>query len=375
MGYIRFSSLSQDFHDVRIIIIDDILAPPSSADTIARASSPGLRASATFARPASRPRGWFVVRFAAYVRLVPGGHRRGAVTLNPISTVRNASWLGDPTASERIVETLESGSVVYIPDLGFPITDDERAFFGTDALNLSSKNVSYDPSTRAVRGLKSSHSATDTGKAVLGEMMARYLRFGEELFAVLLGEYAQRLTTARTSFRPVEIEGRNSRTVGSNDTLLHVDSFSSRPLAGQRILRMFTNVNPDGQARTWKVGEPFEDVAKRFVPKVKNPWLGERAALQLFRLTKSYRTLYDHYMLRVQMTMKADAAYQRSVPQTRVDFPPGSTWICFTDQVSHAALSGRHVLEQTFYLPVERMERAARSPLRVLESMLDRRLA
>ncbi len=42
------------------------------------------------------------------------------------------------------------------------------------------------------------------------------------------------------------------------------------PLAGQRILRMFTNVNPDGKARAWKVGEPFEDVAKRFVPQVRN---------------------------------------------------------------------------------------------------------
>ncbi len=97
--------------------------------------------------------------------------------------------------------------------------------------------------------------------------------------------------------------------------------------------------------------------------------------LRLFQITKSYRTLYDHYMMRLQMTTKADAAYQRSVPQTRVEFPPGSTWICFTDQVSHAVLSGRHVLEQTYYLPVERMERAERSPLRVLESMLDRRLA
>lgn len=270
---------------------------------------------------------------------------------------------------------LESGSILYIPDLGFPIKDEERTFFDDDFLHLSSKNVSYDPTTRVVRGLKSKHPATDTEKVTLGEMMARYARFGEELFADLLGEYAERLTTARTSFRPVEIHGRESRTAGSNDTLLHVDSFSSRPLANQRILRIFTNVNPEGQARIWKVGEPFEDVAKRFVPQLKEPPLGQRAALRLLRVTKSYRTLYDHYMLRLQTKMKADAAYQRSVSQTQVEFPAGSTWICFTDQVSHAALAGRHVLEQTYYLPVERMERAERSPLRVLESMLDRRLA
>ncbi len=205
-------------------------------------------------------------------------------------------------------------------------------------------------------------------------MMARFARFGEELFASMLGEYAARLTTARTSFRPVEIEGGGARTVGSNDTLLHVDSFSSRPMANQRILRIFTNVNPGDRPRSWNVGEPFEDVARRFAPQLKAPFPGQREIMHLLRITKSYRTLYDHYMLRMQMTMKADADYQRTVPQTRIDFPPGSTWICFTDQVSHAVLSGRHMLEQTYYLPVERMAHPERSPLRVLETIYDRPL-
>lgn len=269
---------------------------------------------------------------------------------------------------------LESGSVVYIPDLGFPTKEEERAFFEPDFLRLNSKNVSWDPMTNAVRGLKSSHSASDAELAVLGAMMARFARFGEELFTSLLGEYAERLTTARTSFRPVEIEGRKSRTVGSNDALLHVDSFSSRPMGNQRILRIFTNVNPGDRPRVWRVGEPFDKVAKRFAPHLKRPCPGQRAVMHLLKLTKSYRTLYDHYMLRLQMKMKADEEYQRSVEQTRIEFPPGSTWICFTDQVSHAVLSGQHLLEQTYYLPVERMSREERSPLRVLESLLGRPL-
>jgi hypothetical protein len=210
--------------------------------------------------------------------------------------------------------------------------------------------------------------------AALGQMMARYAQFSGDLCASLLGDFARRLDIARTSFRPVEVEGRKARTVGSDDTLLHVDAFSSRPMAGRRILRVFTNVNPVGKPRVWNVGEPFEDLARRFVPRMRKPLPGERAALRLLYVTKSYRTLYDHYMLRLHDDMKGDSEYQRTVPFTRVELAAGATWMCFTDQVSHAALSGQHVLEQTFYGDVEQMARPERSPLKVLESMIQRPL-
>ena len=52
----------------------------------------------------------------------------------------------------------------------------------------------------------------------------------------------------------------------------------------------------------------------------------------------------------------------------------GSSWLCFTDQVLHAAMAGHHALEQTFYVPVEQMAMPALSPLRVLEAMRGRAL-
>ena len=295
-------------------------------------------------------------------------------SMNPIATIRNDSWRDDPHVSEEAVSELESGRVLYIPDLVFPIEEHEKLFFEDDFLHLSSKNVSYDPSTNEVRGLKSTQAMTNENKVALGRMMARYAQFCRDLCASLLGGYAEQLDIARTSFRPVEVEGRKSRTVGSDDTLLHVDSFSSRPMAGRRILRVFTNVSPVGKPRVWNVGEPFEDLAKRFVPRMRQPWLGERALLRMLYVTKSYRTLYDHYMLHLHDGMKADSEYQRTVPQTRVELAAGATWICFTDQVSHAALSGQHVFEQTFYCDVEHMARSERSPLKVLESMIQRPL-
>ena len=295
-------------------------------------------------------------------------------SMDPLATIENASWLGDPDGREEAVSALESGQVLYIPDLGFPIEPPEARFFDDDKLCLSSKNVSYDPSTNEVRGLGSTGGASDEDRAALGRMMARYAQFCRDLCASLLGDYAMGLNMARTSFRPMEIEGRKSRTVGSDDTLLHVDSFSSRPVAGRRIMRVFTNVSPEGKPRVWNVGEPFENLARRFAPLMRKPLPGERGLLRLLFVTKSYRTLYDHYMLRLHDDMKGDSEYQRTVARTRIELAAGATWMCFTDQVSHAALSGQHVFEQTFYRDVEDMARPDRSPLKILESLIQRPL-
>ena len=73
--------------------------------------------------------------------------------------------------------------------------------------------------------------------------------------------------------------------------------------------------------------------------------------------------------------MKADQDYQRQAEQVVHDFPAGSTWMCFTDQVSHAALAGQHQFEQTFRLPLKQMRSADTSPLRVLEGLAGRKLA
>jgi len=294
--------------------------------------------------------------------------------MNPLVTIRNASLRADSGARVEAVSALESGNVLYIPDLGFPIEAGEKRFFDDDYLELSSKNVSFDPSTGEVRGIKSTKDGDGGAKPAVGAMMARYAQFSRDLCVLLLGDFASRLDIARTSFRPVEIEGRKARTVGSDDTLLHVDAFSSRPMTGRRILRVFTNVNPVGKPRVWNVGEPFDDLARRFVPRMRKPWPGERAALRLLYVTKSYRTLYDHYMLRLHDDMKGDAEYQRTVPHVRVELAAGATWMCFTDQVSHAALTGQHVLEQTFYGDVEHMIRPERSPLKVLESLVQQPL-
>jgi hypothetical protein len=178
----------------------------------------------------------------------------------------------------------------------------------------------------------------------------------------------------RTSLRPAEIAGRKS-SWRKDDTRLHVDAFPSQPTHGNRILRVFCNVNPAGRPRVWRVGEPFEEVARRFLPGIGRPFPGSARLKRLVGLTKSVQSEYDFVMLKLHDAMKADDAYQRSVGQEPVNFRPGTTWICYADSVSHAALSGQHQFEQTIEIPLDAMKDAAKSPLRILERMRSRALA
>jgi hypothetical protein len=137
---------------------------------------------------------------------------------------------------------------------------------------------------------------------------------------------------------------------------------------------LFCNVNPQGKVRTWRVGEPFPAVAQRFWPKLARSSALKRRLLCWLRVTKELRSELDHYMLELHDAMKGDDHYQRTAPQQTIDFPAGSAWACFTDQVSHAAMAGQHQFEQTFTLPVEAMADPQTSPLRVLERLAGRPL-
>jgi hypothetical protein len=153
-----------------------------------------------------------------------------------------------------------------------------------------------------------------------------------------------------------------------------VDAFPSTPTAGKRILRVFTNVNPNGRGRDWRLGESFEGVARSFVGRARGYSAVSALLLNAVGATKSYRTAYDHLMLNMHDMMKADETYQRDAKQNGFSFPPGSTWIVYTDQVSHAAMAGQHLFEQTFYLPVSAMADPSKGPLRILERVTGRPL-
>lgn len=267
------------------------------------------------------------------------------------------------------VDALESGMILFAPHLPFELSAPERRFLSPACLDGKSKNVSFRPGSGALQGAR----CEGTEREEMLTMLRRYHQHSHALVKGLCPGYRDALTLGFTSFRPAEIAGR-STSWRKDDTRLHVDAFPSRPLQGRRILRVFTNVNPAG-ARLWRVGEPFEQVATTFLPHIRPPFPASSWLLHQLRITKDYRTQYDHFMLGIHDRMKADEQYQARVAQTEVAIPPGATWACFTDSVSHAAMSGQFAFEQTFYLPVDAMHHPARSPLRVLERLVGHPLA
>ena len=91
-------------------------------------------------------------------------------------------------------------------------------------------------------------------------------------------------------------------------------------------------------------------------------------------ITKGLRTPYDDIMRQLRNIAKVDVDYQKNTARKVVEFPPGSSWVLFTDNVLHGALKGQYAFEQTFWLDVTAMREPERSLLRVLERLSARPL-
>lgn len=292
--------------------------------------------------------------------------RRSVIEELPIS-----EWHGpfDAMLRDQAIDALEAGRVLMLAQLPFRVTPDELFLLAPRIMGSERKNISFDPAAGTVNNT----ALQGDDRAKLIAMLRRFGDAAEQMLRDLLPGYAATMERARTSFRPAEIAGR-AYSPRHDDRLLHVDAFPSRPMRGHRILRLFCNIALDGAPRAWRVGEPFPDFARQFLPRTGGALPGSAWLLEQLGITKGRRSEYDRIMLRLHDTGKLDASYQSGAPKADVAFPAGTTWLCFTDQVLHAALAGHCALEQTFHLPVAAMARPERSPLRVLEQLAGRAL-
>jgi hypothetical protein len=305
-------------------------------------------------------------------RAAVGGLRSGAGA-DPVERLDLCDWSGacPPEDRERALAALERGKIVFLPHLSFELTAEESRFLDPGVSDGKAKNISFDPRTGAIGGASLAGGERDA----LSALLRRFGRDAEALLSGLFPDYAAQLERRRASLRPVSID-RRQMSYRKDDTRLHADAFPSQPVQGRRILRVFANVNAAGAARVWRVGGPFADYAGRFLPRQRlYPMPGAAAALACLGVTKGRRTAYDWLMLSLHDRAKADAAYQQEGVIAELRFPPGSSWIVYTDLVPHAAIAGQHALEQTFYLPVAAMRDPELSPLRILERLTRRRLA
>ena len=286
--------------------------------------------------------------------------------ITAIQTLHAHRWdLSDLSQAQRepLLALLEEGGVICLPELPGPAEKPEfQALLDARWADPKAKNISLDP----VRGLKGALGDATVQQAMT-DLLVGYQQQALALVHAIAPHYQSALRVAPASLRLMKVQGRET-SWRKDDSRLHIDAFPSRPNYGERILRVFHNLNPR-EPRVWRVGANFEEVAARFAPQLPPYSAFKARALEMIRVTKSLRSAYDHQMLALHDAMKADMDWQASCPQLTVPFAPGSTWVCYSDQTSHAVMSGQFMLEQTLHLPVAAMREPAHAPLRVLESL------
>jgi 3-deoxy-D-manno-oct-2-ulosonic acid (Kdo) hydroxylase len=271
-------------------------------------------------------------------------------------------------------EQLEAGNVLFINriPIDFSGTDYEFLINQRQSDAAYRKNIAYRPSRDVLTG-----AARGSDQERLRRLMREFSRQAVQLLSRLLPRYAAGWKTDYASLRPFEEEGRDLSLHARND-LLHFDAFPTRPTHGGRIMRFFINLHPS-RPRVWLTTDGFEALAERFADEAGLVAMGRRAASpvrrqlsklgRLAHLPQSRRSPYDVIMHRFHNFLKENEDFQKSCTKQRWEFPPRSSWIVFTDMVSHAVLSGQLAMEQTFIVPRRLMVHPELAPAGVLERL------
>jgi hypothetical protein len=278
---------------------------------------------------------------------------------------------------------LEGGAILFFPQSPIRLGEEDHAFL----LNQQQagagyhKNIAYRPTEDRVTGLVKS---SDHSEARLQRIMRDYSNAVVRFLSGFLAPYQQQWHLDYASFRPQAEESRDLALRKRND-LLHTDAFPTRPTNGDRILRFFNNVNPSA-ARNWMTGGVFGDLVRQFAVQAPAP-AGKialpspvsaaskaRQAIGSVGLVHAIapqlaRSPYDAFMMDFHNFLKENESYQRDCAKEYFNFPPGASWMVYTDTVSHAVLSGQYALEQTFLVSHGAMVDPVSSPLSVLEQM------
>ena len=291
------------------------------------------------------------------------------MTHSPIIPIDIDNWQPSPRTGANWQEMLEGGAVLYCPALRFGLEKGEERFLDASFSDARRKSIYI----RADRPGLFGTEVAEPERRGLRAMLERFEAQSMGLLAGLFPGYSGLIRAAGTSYRP-RPTGRPEAALSwrKDDTRLHVDAFPSNPTQGMRILRVFANIGT--VPRVWRVGEPFEQMARHFLERIPEPRPLVAQLSHRLGITKRPRSAYDHYMLYLHDLAKADLGYQRDSSQLTFAFAPDSVWICYSDQVMHAAMSGQFMMEQTAHLPAAALAFPAQAPLAVLERLAGRPL-
>jgi hypothetical protein len=292
------------------------------------------------------------------------------------------SW--PPTQPIDYRPELEAGNIVFFPSTPFALPEDSKNFLRN--LNFSGgaihKNIAYRTASDKITGIANDAALRERVLTIFRDYCRNVIQFVSEL----LPDYAREWKLDYASFRPLEEEGRDLPVNKRND-LIHTDAFPSRPTDGDLILRVFTNISP-AKSRVWITSEPFRKVAECYARDAGLDHIAAGASSSAGRLFDSLarvlhslglpavpRSPYDRFMLRFHDYLKHNTEFQSHSTKHRFEFPPGSTWLVFTDVVPHSVQSGQHALEQTFIVARRSLANPENAPAAILERLCSRPLS
>ena len=285
-----------------------------------------------------------------------------------------------PTAPDTIpiqpdaalADRLERGEIVPFSPCPFslPAGDDLNFLLHQRIKSAAHKNISYDPASDALAGFR---FRTGGDPRRLQRLLHDFGDQASAWLAGLLPRYSEHWQRDRVTLRTEEEATRKLRLTARND-LLHFDAFPSRPSCGDRILRLFVNINP-ADDRVWMTSDTFASILKQFGDQVGLPaysddtWarrLGQGILRQL-QPGLAERTAYDRFMLKLHHFLKNNLEYQDRAPRRLWHFATGTAWLLFADAVAHAELRGQFALEHSFFIAAAGLSRRDESPAALLE--------
>jgi 3-deoxy-D-manno-oct-2-ulosonic acid (Kdo) hydroxylase len=279
----------------------------------------------------------------------------------------------------EIGDALERGAIIRFLQCPFPLppAQDIAYLRAQLPLQLNTKNVSYHPESDRVHGVGDNPALLGCAHRVLKAHSAVVLEF----LSRTVGHLVEGCRTATSSFRPIQEKGRNLKPHASNE-LLHVDAGAYGATNGDRILRVFVNVN-EHEDRVWGTKGTFAQVYEKHgaaaritgAHRLRKSPLGQLRTTMLrgFAAAGVKEALivdsspYDRLMRRFHNYMKDSAEFQaRDSDYQELRFPAGCAWMVFTDGASHASIAGQHALVNTFIVRLSQCRQQTQAPFNIL---------
>jgi hypothetical protein len=264
-------------------------------------------------------------------------------------------------------DALEREDLLFVPTCPFHLPPAGQLEFlrRQEPTGFGHKDVSFDPDTGRVTGLRVTHPA-ETRR--LTDVLAEFSINATAWLKTAFPGYAAGLIRDRVTLRTAEEATRALRLTARND-LLHIDNFPTRPSNGRRILRLAVNIHPT-DPQVWATSERFPRLLARFAGRYRVPsrtateWVAAtQPVVRLFTGGRIGRSAYDALMLRLHHFLKEEDQFQAHAARRVWTFPVGAMWALFADGVAHAQLRGRFVLEHSFFVSQDLLIRADESPL------------